>query len=223
MCQNKPKESCVFCGSRASTRDHVPPQGIFPDPKPTDLITVPACDVCNSASKLDDEYFRWLVATGSYGNGDALALIKKRIIPKFHRRPALLRQIMKGATQVDVHSEGGIYLGRQPAFLFDRSRIQVVIDKTVRGLYYHECGIALPKNAIVGSFVLNPIFHDKFKEVICSLPLHDIGSGVFSYRYWVDNETPEESFWFLMFFDKTLFLTKTEPNKSLQRMAYSHR
>ena len=191
----------------------MPPQGIFPDPKPTDLITIPACSVCNSASKLDDEYFRWLVATGSYGSEDALALIKKRIILKFRRRPALLRQIMKGATRVDVHSEGGIYLGRQPAFLFDRSRIQVVIDKTVRGLYYHERGIALPTNAIVGSFVLNPIFHDKFKEVICSLPLRDVGDGVFSYRYWVSNETPEESFWLLMFFDKTLFLTRTEPNR----------
>jgi hypothetical protein len=159
------------------------------------------------------------VATGSYGSEDALALIKKRIIPKFQRRPALLRQIMKRATRVDVHSEGGIYLGRQPAFLFDRSRIQVVIDKTVRGLYYHECGTALPTNAKVGSFVLNPIFHEKFKEVICSLPLHDIGGGVFSYRYWVSDETPEESFWLLMFFDKTLFLTRTEPNKRLHRIA----
>lgn len=210
-------EACVFCGELAKTRDHVPPQSVFPDPKPTDLITVPACDTCNCDTKLDDEYFRWLVATGSEESEDALRLIKERILPKFRRRPALLIQIMKGATRVDVKSEGGIYLGRKPAFHFEKSRIQTVISKTVRGLYFHETGSILSQKATVQDFVLNPIFKDEFKEVICSLPRRDIGGGVFSYRYWVDKEDPRESFWFLMFFNRTLFFIKTEPNTPLNR------
>jgi hypothetical protein len=211
-------EVCVFCGEVAETRDHVPPQGVFPDPKPTDLISVPACNDCNCDTKLDDEYFRWLVATGSAESEDALRLIKERILPKFRRRPALLIQIMQGATRIDVKSEGGIYLGRKPAFYFERARIQTVISKTVRGLYFHETGCILSQKATVQDFVLNPIFKNEFKEVICSLPLRDIGEGgVFSYRYWVDNEEPRESFWFLMFFNRTLFFTKTRPNTLLNR------
>lgn len=212
MFQKKDKGTCVFCGNPATTRDHVPPKGVFPDPKPSDLITVPACDSCNSNTKLDDEYFRWLVATGSEDSEHALKLIKDRILPKFQRRPALLHQIMKGATRVDVHSEGGIYLGKKPAFYFDRPRIQAVIDKTVRGLYFRELDTVLPKDAMVANFVLNPLFKDDFRREICSLPLNDIGNGVFSYRYWADETMLEESFWFLMFFDKTLFFTKTERN-----------
>jgi len=100
MGKQKEKSVCVFCGDPATTRDHVPPKGVFPDPKPSDLITVPACDSCNSDTKLDDEYFRWLVATGSGGNEDAFKLIKNRIVPKFRRRPALLYKIMKGAAQI---------------------------------------------------------------------------------------------------------------------------
>ncbi len=212
MGKAKNQNICIFCGASATTRDHVPPKGIFPDPKPSDLVTVPACKSCNSKTKLDDEYFRWLVATGSGEDEQAHKLIKERIVPKFQLRPALLHKIMKGATRVDVHSEGGIYLGKQPAFHFDRVRIQTVIDKTVRGLYFRALGTMLPKDAVVANFILNPIFEDEMKNVICSLPLNDIGNGIFSYRYWADDTRPEESFWLLMFFDKTLFFTKTEPN-----------
>lgn len=214
MSKAKNNSICVFCGRSATTRDHVPPKGIFPDPKPSDLITVPACDLCNSKTKLDDEYFRWLVATASGADEQAHQLIKNRVVPKFQRRPALLHMVMKGATHVDVHSEGGIYLGKQPAFHFDRGRIQTVIDKTIRGLYFKKLRVILPKDVVVANFVLNPIFNDEMKNAICSLPLNNIGNGVFSYRYWVEDTMPEESFWLLMFFDKILFFAKTEPNNA---------
>ena len=38
-------------------RDHLPPQSVFPKPRPNDLITVPACDSCNNKrSGLDEEF-----------------------------------------------------------------------------------------------------------------------------------------------------------------------
>ena len=95
---------CVFCGALATTRDHVPPQGVFPDPRPTDLITVPACDICNNSTKLDDEYFRWLVATGSTDDDEAKRLIKERILPRFQSHPALLNE--------RCHSSGSLQRGR---------------------------------------------------------------------------------------------------------------
>ena len=212
MKKNKDKILCAFCGEPAKSKDHVPPKGVFPDPKPTDLITVPACKKCNSETKLDDEYFRWLVATGSAKSETAVKLIKQRVLPRFKRRSALLRNIMKGSVEVAVYSEGGIYLGRKPAFRFDRSRIQVVIDKTVRGLYYHELGVVLSTEVVIKDFLLNPIIDDKYKQTVLSFPLRNIGGGIFSYRFHANKDVPSESFWFLMFFDKTLFLTKTQSN-----------
>jgi len=215
MAKRKSKGICVFCGDSATTRDHVPPLGVFPDPKPTDLITVPACEACNSDSKLDDEYFRWFASVGAEGSKDALNLIQGRILPRFNKRPALLIEIMKGATKVDFNSKGGTYLGQRPAFEYNRIRVQNVINKIVRGLYYHEQKSILPKNAEVRDFVLNPIFDDEFKNIICTLPLFDVGNSVFSYRFFISEKTLEESFWFLMFFDKTLLFIKTEPNTAL--------
>lgn len=37
--------------------EHVPGKCLFPKPRPTDLITVPACEQCNNGSSLEDEYF----------------------------------------------------------------------------------------------------------------------------------------------------------------------
>ena len=79
MGEVKDKSLCIFCGKPATTRDHIPPKGIFPDPMPSDLITVPACESCNSNTKLDDEYFQWLITTGSGENKQTHQLIKDRI------------------------------------------------------------------------------------------------------------------------------------------------
>lgn len=53
----KMKELCVYCGSEANTRDHIPPKRIFSKPRPNILLTVLSCRKCNSSFQLDDEYF----------------------------------------------------------------------------------------------------------------------------------------------------------------------
>jgi len=44
----------------STSDDHIPPKTIFGDKKPSDLITVPACEGCNNGCSLDDEYFKQL-------------------------------------------------------------------------------------------------------------------------------------------------------------------
>ena len=53
---------CIYCQSReADSRDHVPPKGIFPKPRPSDLVSVPACQECNGGfAQLDEEFAFWL-------------------------------------------------------------------------------------------------------------------------------------------------------------------
>lgn len=114
---------CYLCGAPPTTRDHVPPKGIYPDPKPANLITVPACEPCNSSTRLHDEYFRWLVATASPGSKEAKVLAKTKIIRGFRKRPALLRHVMSRAQHLPVRTPAGLYLGTQPVFEYDRSRV----------------------------------------------------------------------------------------------------
>ena len=60
-------ETCAYCGNLATTRDHVPPQNLFPQPWTNDLITVPACKRCNNYPSRDDEYFIWVLTLEGAG------------------------------------------------------------------------------------------------------------------------------------------------------------
>jgi len=208
--RKEPPIPCFNCGAHSQTRDHIPPRGVFPTPRPKTLITVPACHACNSESKLDDEYFRWFVASVGDQTEASDALIQERIIPRFRERPALLKTIMEKSKVVDVFSKGGIWLERRPAFEFDRPRIQRVVAKIVRGLYLHEFGERL-EGARVEDFVLNPEdLSEEDKAYITSLPAKGAAPDIFSYRCQRDPEDARRSGWFLMFFfPKTLFFTMT--------------
>jgi hypothetical protein len=166
---------------------------------------------------LHDEYFRWLVATGSPGSKEAEALVRGPIIRGFRKRPALLHNVMKHAARLPVHTRAGIFLGAQPVFKFNRPRVQAVIDKIVRGLYLYNIGRRLAPECSVAEFILNPPLSPEFQTDICKLPLRDVGGGsVFSYRFVESQDEIGSAFWFLMFFNRALFVTQTEPNKKVE-------
>src|SRR5262249_6151706 len=49
---------CIYClANPRETNDHIPPKGLFREPRPSNLITVPACYRCNSSFSGDDDYF----------------------------------------------------------------------------------------------------------------------------------------------------------------------
>jgi len=217
------KGDCYLCGAPATTRDHIPPLGVFPEPRPTDLITVPACSICNHDRSLHDEYFRVVVAAGSRDSPQSIALLHQRIIPRMRKTPALIVEFMRSVQRVDVHSADGIYLGRAPAFSFDHPRIQAVIDKIVRGLFFKRTKRRLATDDVVEAFLYNPPIQTPMQEAITHLPLCTVGDGsVFSYRYCLPDAAESESYWFLMFYnDTSLFVTQTAPasNRSSQPTA----
>jgi len=55
-------ELCVFCNTaQGNTRDHVIARAFFTKPMPQVVATVPACDACQAAKKLDDDRLRDLL------------------------------------------------------------------------------------------------------------------------------------------------------------------
>lgn len=56
-------EICSICGEKKEcTRDHIPPKSIFLSPKPSNLVTVPACSDYNHGSSIYDERFKTYLA-----------------------------------------------------------------------------------------------------------------------------------------------------------------
>lgn len=205
-------KKCYICGNLADSMDHIPPDGIFPDPKPTNLITVPACSECNQGSSDDDEYFRTIFAidAASHESSHAGMLMNKKITRQFTKRPALRNHLIGKMKRVNLFSERGIYIEKGYAFECDKKRVQAVVEKIVKGLYLHEKGFPLNKQCCVANFALNPKYNENTMKKICSLPIKKIGDGkVFLYRYLLYSKDPNITVWFLVFFEKILIAATT--------------
>lgn len=192
----------------------MPPKGIFPKPRPANLITVPSCGNCNGNTKLDDEYFRLIVSVASNNSSDGSAILTTRVFPKWREKPALLERLISSMRLVDAYSEGGIFVGARPAFTYSAKRLLNVIRKTVKGLYYHHICLPIPVPYDVKDFQLRPRLAKSFIPLVQALRRYDMGTDAFSYRYVVDEKEPGLSYWFLMFYKDVLIWTRTETNES---------
>lgn len=116
----EPKWVCVYCGIeepeiRDRTRDHIPPRNLFPEPRPSDLITVPCCRQCNNSASKDDEYFRSMLAMRNDAGEHPEAQKILPVVFRSLRRPqgsGFTKKLLQNVTPVDVRTPAGIYVGR---------------------------------------------------------------------------------------------------------------
>lgn len=201
------KQSCIYCGATDSlTADHVPPKCLFPDPKPSDLITVPACEPCNNSLKLDDEYFRICALSQAYEDPVGEKLWQNKVIGStLKRSPTLRSALIQKITTVELRSPAGLYLGATPGLKFDRQRVDRVINRTVRGLLWHHYRVK--PGADIKFLTWKDPEVSSFQHILNSgTNLSSIGGGVFQYRHSTTIEDSEQSVWFLRFYGKTTFL-----------------
>lgn len=218
--------SCAYCGSRQDvTRDHVPPKNVFSKPRPSDLITVPACRSCNSSASKDDEYFRLKLCTSDLvGNHPAAKNNRATIFRSLNRPQAhgLRKSFLSDIHTVQLRTQGGLYLGKRLAFDVSIERIHRVVERTVRGLFFHETSQRLPSDYDVDVHS-NDTLREESKEVIEELrrniliPLAQmspniIGEGAFFYRFHIIDEDPFFSVWALTFYGQVPFLALTGPH-----------
>jgi hypothetical protein len=154
-----------------------------------------------------------VVAAVSRDSPQSMVVLNQRIRPRVAKSPALALELLKAVEWVDVRSQEGIIIGRVPELSFNGSRIQAVIDKIVRGLFFNHMRKRLNSKCVVEDFSLNPPIGEALQGLIATLPLFNIGDGsVFSYSYWFPDPATCESYWFLMFYnDTTLFVAHAAP------------
>lgn len=216
---------CAYCGAHGPvTRDHIPPAGIFADPKPSNLITVPSCSACHEPWSTEDEYFRIRMCLNDQSRGHPD--VNGNLQSVFHalNRPeasGMKHGLLADWRNVAVTTKGGIYLGRRTGFEVSMHRICRVIERIVRGLYFRETGQCLPKDNSV-SVISNENLSEQDSETIAEMktniiePLaaiapHVIGQNTFSHRSWF-SQVAGTSAWGLVFFGKVQFVALTGPN-----------
>lgn len=200
---------CVYCTTATGvTNDHVPPKSFFPKPRPSDLITVPACLKCNQGAGKDEEYF---LATLMFSEAGVTAVGKKlwneRLRRMYEKNIGLRRKIAESMRHREMSSPAGIYLGRAMSVSYDPPRLEAIAMKIVRGLYFHECGMPLDATAEVLCLFLREPKH--FKAVEQHNHMLKPGSkqwdGAFQYRCGFVPGNPTGSMWLLWFWRTHIF------------------
>jgi hypothetical protein len=217
-------QPCVYCGvAPGTTQDHVPPKGLFPQPRP-DLIKVPCCEACRSTQSLDDEYFKnMLVMRHDVASHPAAA----RLLDSVHRaftRPegrGLTTALLKTVREVEIRTLGsGLCLGQGATYQADVHRLDAVMRRTVRGLYFHEAGVRLPDTHHVTLFSVaglqNPDADTeatlrRLVDLAVSGRIRVLGDMVFVYAFQTLADAEHCTLWVLLVYDRVVFVGFTGP------------
>lgn len=200
---------CYLCGAAGpTTRDHVIPRNLFPSPAPPDLITAPACRACNESLSKDEEYFRvFILGQAAMDHSDAKEIWRTSVRRSLARRPAFKAMLASRIRSVPIRTPAGQYLGDAPAMSAPEDRINPVLWKIVKGLYYHRRGDLL--EGVGFSAWCNP--SDVQSELWKTLPHADVGGEAFSYWHAIAEDDPRQTIWWLAFYRRVLFIVISEP------------
>jgi hypothetical protein len=216
-------KECAYCGSVvAVTKDHIPPKGIFSPPRPNNLISVPACFKCHGAETAkDDEYFRLSlqVRMEVSEHPDAIklrpALLRSLQMPE---KVGMLKSFLRSIVPCELTTPSGVFIKNHFAHQADTGRLNKVVSRIVRGLFYHHKGHIVPRGYDVltcskehfdKSEALKRLWTETVIAPLLAQPCVTIGNGVFSYRFGFDSKDPDATYWILTFYENSSFLGTT--------------
>lgn len=200
----KKVQLCAICGIKpATTREHIPPSGIFLPPKPNDLVTVPCCFECNNGSSQMNERFQVFLSLITGDDSDTgKRLYHTKVEPTLEHNKRLRRTIIDGIIEMDVRTPSGIYVGETHAVFWDSESHNRVIERILRGLYYHHSsGKIIGSKAKVKVQYLKAI-SPEIDEKFAKFPLYSIGGDQFLYKFIFCPTKPLYSFWLFQFHGK---------------------
>ncbi len=117
---NNPKQNCYLCGvpvreydlkpgekhpSDELTLDHIPPMGLFPKPRPDDLIKVPCCFECNNKHSGFDERLRIVASMPFDRNEVGQRILDEKVIGSTFARERQMQFVEKLAVTMQAVSE----------------------------------------------------------------------------------------------------------------------
>ena len=191
---------------------HIPSKQLFPQPRPSNLITVPSCEECNKSWKKDEDYFRSAILFGNSGISDKGRQIWDQKLERMYANGedlGLRRSIKRSFREVEEVSPSGLFIRNRFALEVERCRIYRVIEKTVRGLHFFEYGQMLPVST---KLEINH-FYQMFSQDVPKLDrvLINMHAGTRTwpdmFEYWHVNDSvqPTRTSWVLLFYGTVLF------------------
>jgi len=200
---------CIYCGSAQHIgEDYIPPKNLFLDKKNLGLITVPACPRCKKINEKNEECLRIFISSD--------VTRQKRAARGRFGQPVGVSQGRQKMLNAMAPVERVIFIEKKDGsavLKMDLSKIVRVIERIVKGLYWHHYGECL-SGAISFNIYLKPPVAGVIKDVLLSKTrLHGIGKGEFRYRFKRSDTDKCQSAWGLSFFKSVHFLVTTKKKK----------
>jgi len=203
-------DTCYLCGKGDDlTRDHIPPQGMFPGPRPGNLITVPCCKTCNSTFSMDDELFRAWASSGAQCSAAGKQIWRGKVVPSFATRNKKLRQQMRQ----DVGTaalETLIGRAKVPIIGIPVSRAKPFIVRITKGLLHHfypDYNYTDIHFTVV-NVAPTPQYQTAIKYLLPHLIYDERGEGVFRFWRGFTVDAPDVGVWIYLFYDAACFLVR---------------
>lgn len=204
---------CVYCQERpGTTKDHVVPKAIYVPPYPSDLMTVPACEVCNNdeKSKGDADLRDYLVLDKDGTTHPVAQQILwgrfRRSVEQGHSRIATY---VATATRQPQVTRNGIFLGNELTAAINDRYIIRTLSMLVRGLSLKAGKQRIPPDyAINVRRVRNYQKKNIAARVAATAPLQYIEQDDFRFEaaYLRGTVDPVPSHWLLLFYDRVMFI-----------------
>ncbi|MGH9867498.1 MAG: HNH endonuclease [Candidatus Polarisedimenticolia bacterium] len=199
---------CYICESApGTTKDHIIPQNLFPKGLRNNLWTAPACRPCNDSLAPDEELFRIFITGQANRESVGLEVWRGGVRKTLAKQPKLKAMLAGQMRMVEVRTPAGIILGKRWAMFAKQDRIEPVIMKIVRGLYYREHGKLLgPTDSQV---FLHPT--EYLPAMLKRAKRGQLNPPVFEYAFVVAEDDPRATIWWLIFYQQTLFVVSCMP------------
>jgi hypothetical protein len=127
-------ETCYMCDKPATTREHSPPIGFFPDSRRVNLITVPSCKTHNNDNSFNVEYTRNIIVTDIHTTDIAREMFAEKVLPSYRRGHKLRRLTFQKYREVKI---GGL---DSAIVHLHESRFNPVMRAIANALFFHDYG-----------------------------------------------------------------------------------
>lgn len=138
--------TCYMCNRKATSKEHVPPQCLFPETKDLppgvnlrkNLITVPSCDEHNTSKSKDDEYLRFCLLMNIVNNDIAFSHFASKITRAMKLNPKTFETFLRTKKPVVVVDNESGKSSNTYMIKINTSRIHRSLDLIARALYFKE-------------------------------------------------------------------------------------
>jgi hypothetical protein len=133
--------------------------------------------------------------------------------------------VIASLTKVEVRSPGGVYLGTAGGSVVKLGRLNRVVERITKGLFYQEFGYPLPQDVSVCSCHYSghaggaPQVPDHllgYCATLLSQPGKTIGRDVFTYWYGCAEGEPNATVWLMRFYQRVDFISVTAPTAAVE-------